>query len=84
MMSEEKCCLASMPWYSVTTGIDTPRTDCIVHVHPCYICGASICAHHRTILGICDKCTTLHDKWADWRKEKYEKIYMTTTKAYRQ
>ena len=84
-MGKEKCHLEGMYWYSdLPKNADTSRSDCLAHVHPCYMCGKSVCAYHRTKHGICDKCTTLYNKWTDWRKDKYTKIYMSTTKACRQ
>ena len=80
-MSEEKCYLEGMPWCreSSRLGCDTSWSR-----FKCIHCKNYTCTFHLNTSGLCDKCTTLENAWSStYHKEKYEKIYITTTKPCR-
>ena len=85
-MSEKKCHLEGMLWYSDDPYRYSSGTDCVPHIHQCHSCKNYVCSYHYVNNGLCVKCMTLQCKWSDtyWFKKGYERAYMTTTKPCRQ
>ena len=91
MMSEEKCYLANMPWYTFSdilpwgpddTHIIEKHAKCDNKLVTCHICECIVCISHCHHKQQCDNCTTLKNKWMSSAfKERYEKIYLTKTKT---
>lgn len=82
-MSEEKCHLEGMPWYSIclSGGLVCRVGDSLCK---CDSCGNYTCINHIYTV-YCDRCTTLQDKWENYNiREKYEKLYHSMIKACKQ
>ena len=78
-MSKGKCHLEGNIWY---TNVMINRTYCIGTCWICECCNKYVCRGHSYKYALCDTCATLQGAWRDASyKDKYEKIYINTTKA---